>query len=91
MNNFCILSFDDPLPNKTKIGMYLSPGGGGGGAAGAGDPGAAGDQVPTDPGQTGMSYQMPTTNSPSRGMLTTFPQCNFSLEYSAKIIYNIID
>ena len=70
--------------------MYLSPGGGGG-AAGAGDPGAAGDQVSTDPGQTGMSYQMPTKNSRSWGILTTFPQCNFSLEYSAKIMYHIID
>ena len=59
--------------------MYLSPGG-------AGDPGAAGDQVPTDPGQTGMSYQMPTTNSLSWGIITTFPLFNFSLEYSAKII-----
>ena len=38
--------------------MYSSPGGGG--AAGAGDPGAAGDQVPTDSGQAGMSYQIQT-------------------------------
>ena len=64
--------------------MYLSPGGGGGGAAGAGDPGAAGDQVPTDPGQTGMSYQMPTTNSPSRDMLTTFPKGNLHLNTQPK-------